>query len=770
MTDFGESALVSLVIISALQVFASLFLYKWHAEIALKSAQASQYFQFFLIVFAFATQVHAYVVTDLSVFNVAMNTHRDACLLYKITGVWGNHEGSMLLWLLVLVFYGAAVAALSSCAPSLKIKVLSIQSMLTCLFSLFVFYTSNPFLETSVPFLAGRDLNPILQDPALAFHPPTLYLGFAGFSIVLSFALASLLEKSPNVRWVEWVRPWALAAWSFLTLGITMGSWWAYYELGWGGWWFWDPVENTSLMPWLAGTALIHVFAVVQKRRQLLRWSYFLSILCFLFSLLGTFLVRSGALSSVHAFSSAPERGIVLFAIFAGVSFLSLAIFLVRFKKFALNRDPIPLSSRTGAILFNNHFLLTLAFTVFLGTSYPLLIEAVTGETITVGTPYFAATFVPLSLPLLGLMGVSVWMKRGEKTRQKTSPFLHLWFPFVLTLWVVLGLLLLEFQHWRAILMAGASVWVLSSTLSAAIQKRRQNSWPMILGHGGLAIAVLGMAIDTLGMKENLVALKKGESIEFQGYAIKLQSIQRLKFPTYEAERATIYLKKGKREYTLFPEKRFYPHHQTLTTETALHHFWFSNLYFALGSFLPGERWTLRIYYHPLVELIWLGGLLLAAAGFLSIISQVFQRMRRGGFRKRTCQMMMMSLASLFLQGVYPVAEAGEIEGGERLVNSAVEQRARVLFTEIRCPVCAGQSIEDSNAPLARELRRSIRKALMEGQTDVQIRQHLVSLYGENVLFRPLLDSKNLALWVLPFLVALGGAGFMIWHGRKDIQ
>jgi cytochrome c-type biogenesis protein CcmF len=757
MAEFGESALISLIFISAFQIFIPLIFYKAIPETILRLAQTTQYFQFFLIILAFSTLIYSHVVTDLGIFNVAMNTHHEAPLLYKITGVWGNHEGSMLLWLCILIFYGSAVASVSSCPFSLKIKILSVQGLLSCAFTLFVFYTSNPFLKAPVFLSSGRDLNPILQDPALAFHPPTLYLGFVGFSIVYSFALASLLEKKPDFQWVQWVRPWALMAWSFLSLGITMGSWWAYYELGWGGWWFWDPVENASLMPWLVGTALIHALAVAQKRHLLVRWSYFLCILSFLLSLIGTFLVRSGSLSSVHAFASDPARGTFLLVILAGSFLLSMSILAVRFKKISIYKKLTPLISRENGILFNNHFLLTLAFTVLLGTLYPLLIEAITGESITVGAPYFKATFVPLSLPLLGLMGLSLWMTWGKGgTLQKISP--HLWFPLVMTLGAGIGLLLFYHHHnWHSILMTAAGVWILVSTLGAFIQKRSQNPFSMLLAHGGLAIAILGMGIDTLGTQEKLVALRQGESIEFQGYKIELQSVQRHKFPNYEAERATISLKKKGRTSILFPEKRFYRAHQTLTTETALHHFWFSNLYFALGSLLTGDRWTLRVYYHPLVELIWLGGILLATGGFLGLIPrQIFRRkMRKKGLSL---------ILFLFLGRVFP-AEAVEI--GERLLNPVLEQRARILSSEIKCPVCAGQSIEDSQAPLARKLRRSIRESLLENKTDEEIRQKLIHLYGENVLFKPVFDFKNSLLWILPFLIGLGSVGLTLWRVCK---
>ncbi|MGI4852405.1 MAG: cytochrome c-type biogenesis CcmF C-terminal domain-containing protein [Janthinobacterium lividum] len=753
MIEWGESALIALIIVSLGQLLMPLLMTKISQvldsdnknNLFLKISCFIQYFQFFLISFSFLSLIYAYVVTDLRVFNVVMNTHQEASLLYRITGVWGNHEGSMILWLWILLFYGTAVAIFSPCPARLKIYTLSMQSFFTFIFGLFVFFTSNPFLKAAVPYLTGRDLNPILQDPALAFHPPTLYLGFVGFSIVLSFALASLLQKEVNGGWIKWARPWALIAWSFLSVGIAMGSWWAYYELGWGGWWFWDPVENASLMPWLAGVALIHAFALVLKNQSGLKWAYCLSIFTFLLSLLGTFLVRSGALSSVHSFASDPQRGLFLLGILIMTAVFSVIILFRGFKK--IDQPPQKhWSQRAGLIIINNYFVMALVSIVILGTLYPLILESITGTLMTVGPPYYSWTFAPFVLILLILMGLSYTTSWGPGVKKP----INLWGPLSLTLSL---LVILWWQHGKdvlSILMIGGAAWMILATLQHVIQKRSNASlsWPMILAHGGLALSILGMGLDTLGKQENLVGLKAGDSIEFQGYKITLKSLTQHDYPTYKAERASVQLEKGSHLSLLTPEKRYYASHETLTTETALYHTWLSNLYFALGGALPGERWTLRIYYHPWVELIWLGGLLMALGGFVASVPKIWQR--------RPWKNSLVGLIFMF-----SICEGQTVEIGERLIDPVLEQRARDISLNLKCPVCAGQSIDDSHAPMAKDLRRHVRENILEGKTDQEIYALMKAQYGESVLFEPTVNIENSVLWIIPLLAAFGGIAFI---------
>jgi cytochrome c-type biogenesis protein CcmF len=402
--EFGHFALVLAMMVAAFQcVVPAVGAYRNDSRLMDFGASAAVS-QFFLILIAFAALTHAYVVSDFSVANVVANSHSTKPLIYRIAGVWGNHEGSMLLWVLIVALFGAAVAIYGSNLPAtLKANVLSVQSAIGLAFGLFILFTSNPFERVVPAPFDGRGLNPILQDPALAFHPPFLYAGYVGFSLAFSFAIAALIEGRTDAAWARWVRPWTLAAWMFLTIGIAMGSWWAYYELGWGGWWFWDPVENASFMPWLAGTALLHSALVMEKREALKVWTILLAILTFSLSLMGAFLVRSGVLTSVHAFAVDPERGVVIL----GIMFLfiggALALFALRAGELRQGGLFAPIS-REGSLVLNNILLTVSCVTVLVGTLYPLALEAVTGDKISVGAPFFNMTFVPLMLPLLVAM------------------------------------------------------------------------------------------------------------------------------------------------------------------------------------------------------------------------------------------------------------------------------------------------------------------------------------------------------------------------------
>ncbi|MFC1673952.1 heme lyase CcmF/NrfE family subunit, partial [Pseudomonadota bacterium] len=375
--------------------------------------------QALLASFSFGALTYAYVVSDFSVLNVAANSHSDKPMLYKVSGVWGNHEGSMMLWVLILAIYGLAVAAFGrNLPPSLKARVLGIQALIALGFYLFILYTSNPFERIVPPPMDGRGLNPLLQDPGLAFHPPALYLGYVGFSIAFSFAIAALIEGRVDAAWARWVRPWTLAAWGFLTVGIALGSWWAYYELGWGGWWFWDPVENASFMPWLVGTALLHSSIVVEKRNTLKGWTIFLSIVAFSFSLLGTFIVRSGVLSSVHSFASDPARGVFILGLLLAVVGGSFTLFAIRGPQLKSGGLFQPVS-REGSLLLNNLLMTVAAAAVLLGTLYPLFLDAIGGGKVSVGAPFFNSVFIPLMVPAIIVMAIGpllAW-KRGDLGR-----------------------------------------------------------------------------------------------------------------------------------------------------------------------------------------------------------------------------------------------------------------------------------------------------------------------------------------------------------------
>ena len=606
-----------------------------------------------LVAIAFAALMHAYVVSDFSVVNVVQNSHSAKPLLYKITGVWGNHEGSMLLWVLILALFGAAVAAFGDNLPeTLRARVLGIQGLLCIGFLLFILATSNPFLRAWPPPLDGQDLNPLLQDPGLAFHPPFLYLGYVGFSIAFSFAVAALLEGRVDAAWARWVRPWTLAAWVSLTIGIALGSWWAYYELGWGGWWFWDPVENASLMPWLVGTALLHSAIVVEKREALKVWTVLLAILTFGLSLIGTFLVRSGVLNSVHAFATDPQRGLFILALLAVALGGGLLLFALRAHALAPGGRFAPVS-REGALVLNNLLLSVVTATVFIGTLYPLLLDALGGGTISVGPPYFDRTVLPVMVPLLiaAAIGPLLAWKRGEARRALRS----LWPAGAAALIAAVASAVVSGgEPVLAPLGMALAAWLLVGTLVELTQRLRlfripladsarraaglpRAAYGMSLAHGGLAIAVAGMVASSAWPVERIAALPVGGAVDLAGYVVSLDAVESVDGPNYQARRATLTARRGNGPAapvvaTLTPETRVYPVAGMNTTEAAIRTNLLGDLYAVIGD--PGDdgTWVVRLHFNPLVPWIWIGCLIMAAGGLVSLTDR---RLRVGAPGRR---------------------------------------------------------------------------------------------------------------------------------------
>ena len=597
--------------------------------------------QFALIALAFATLVNAYVMSDFSVLNVAENSSSAKPLLYKISGVWGNHEGSMMLWVLILTLFGAAVAWFGdNLPPALKARVLAVQAMIGAGFFLFILFTSDPFQRLANPPLDGNGLNPILQDPGLAFHPPMLYLGYVGFSVAFAFAVAALIEGKVDPAWARWVRPWTLAAWCALTVGIAMGSWWAYYTLGWGGWWFWDPVENASFMPWLVGTALLHSAIVVEKRDALKSWTILLAILAFSLSLVGTFLVRSGVLTSVHAFALDPKRGLfilILLAVAIGGSLLLYAIRAPALKGGGLFA-PI---SREGALVLNNILLATGCATVFLGTLYPLFLDAVGGPKLSVGYPFFDRTFVPLMVPLLLAVAAGPFLawKRGDLG----GALQRLWAAFGLA--VLVGAVALYISNGGPILAVGGlmlAAWVGGGAMVEWVERTHLNwrrairlpraAHGMSLAHLGLAVTVAGIAASAW-QQERIVVMHPGGDLAVGGYSLHLDRIGTFDTPSYHAERADVTVRAGGRTLAvLHPEKRTYPLEQMTRGETAIRTTLLADLYLALGDDDGKGGATIRAYWKPLVPFIWIGAVLMALGGVLSLSDR---RLRIGLARRR---------------------------------------------------------------------------------------------------------------------------------------
>ena len=592
--------------------------------------------QFCFVVIAFGALVACYLRSDFSVVNVFENSHSAKPLIYKISGVWGNHEGSMLLWVLILTAFGALVALLGNNLPArLKANVLGVQAWIAVAFILFILGTSNPFLRIIDPPFEGRDLNPVLQDPGLAIHPPLLYFGYVGLSISFSFAMAALIDGRIDAAWARWVRPWTLLAWMFLTLGIAMGSYWAYYTLGWGGWWFWDPVENASFMPWLVATALLHSAAVMEKRNALKVWTILLAILAFSLSLVGTFLVRSGVLTSVHAFATDPTRGVFILAILVLFIGGGLALFALRAPQLEQGGLFAPVS-REGALVLNNLFLVSACATVFVGTLYPLALEAITAEKISVGPPFFNATFGPLFILLLVAVpfGPLLAWKRGDLLGV-AQRLLGAAGVAAITVAVIFameggGPILVPFVVGLAMfVMAGAVTDLVERTgllkvpLTTALARARglpRSAWGSAFAHFGLGVTLLGIVGETQWGVEQLAELRPGQAITVRRMELHFDGMTTRQGPNYRELAAKFTVRRhGEVIGVMESSKRSYPSRGTSTTQTALISRGVSQLYVSLGEAGTDGSLAVRIYYKPLVLLIWLGAVVMVIGGGLSL-------------------------------------------------------------------------------------------------------------------------------------------------------
>jgi cytochrome c-type biogenesis protein CcmF len=635
IAEVGHYALVLALALALIQSVVPLIGVRTRDGALMAVAEPAALAQFGFVALSFVMLVSCYVASDFSVRNVFENSHSAMPLLYKFTSTWGNHEGSMLLWVLILSLFGALVAAFANNIPrSLKATVLAVQAWIAAAFFLFILVTSNPFLRSVPAPLEGRDLNPVLQDLGLAIHPPLLYLGYVGFSISFSFAIAALIEGRIDAAWARWVRPWLLAAWMCLTLGIAMGSYWAYYELGWGGWWFWDPVENASLMPWLVGTALLHSAVVMEKREALKVWTILLSILTFSLSLIGTFLVRSGVLTSVHAFASDPLRGVFILAILVMFIGGGLALFAWRAPLLRQGGLFAPVS-REGALVFNNLFLTTACATVFVGTLYPLALEAVTGEKISVGAPFFNATFGPLFASLLVVVpfGPLLAWKRGDLpgVAQRLSG------AFVVALIGLAATFVLEGKPLLAPFGVGLALFVIAGAVTdicerigllrtplATVRRRAaglpRSAWGTAFAHLGLGITLLGIVGETQWGAERIVSLKPGDKVAIRNYDVTFERTFNHTGPNYAELAAAFTVRRhGEIIGIMQPSKRTFASRGTVTTESALMARGVSQLYLSLGEINPDGSAAIRLYYKPLVLLIWLGCVVMFFGGGLSL-------------------------------------------------------------------------------------------------------------------------------------------------------
>ena len=577
-----------------------------------------------LICVSFLSLMTAYITSDFSNFNVFQNSHSDKPLIYKISGTWGNHEGSILLWLSMISIYGFLYSFISRSFDNFKINVLKIQNGIFIIFAIFVIFTSNPFLVNSVEVNEGLGLNPILQDPALAIHPPMLYLGYVGFSLVFSLGIASLL-KNNDQNWVVETKKWSIVSWTFLTAGIALGSYWAYYELGWGGWWFWDPVENISLMPWIVGLALVHSLIMIRGEQVIERWIVFLSILCFSLSVLGTFLVRSGILTSVHSFASDASRGLFILLIFFLTTGFGFLIFLIK-SPTKKNKLRLLLLNKTSALIINNILMIIAMLTILLGTIYPIIIEVLTNTRISVGGPYFNSTVLPILLPGFLLMSVAPvlsWQSNKiKKFRNYVITFLFL------SLFVCLHAYFTDFNIWGFLgLILG--LWIiLASVLSVILRYKFYFSFNFLksinsfIAHIGVGIMIIGITFSSVYQNEYNFNISAGDKVDIDGNILKLENVKVIEEKNYQSLKATFSINKGKElvDYIL-PAKNFYPVSKMITTEAGIYHDWLKDIYIILGN-EQDDVWSVKVYLNPLVSFIWIGVFIMIFSGFIAVFKK----------------------------------------------------------------------------------------------------------------------------------------------------
>ena len=634
--ELGHYALVLALALGLIQSVVPVVGARRYDAVLMRLASSTALMQFAFVALSFLALIICYVTSDFSVATVYENSHSMMPLVYRVTSVWGNHEGSMLLWVLILSLFGALVAGFGGNLPTtLRAYVLSVQSWIACAFYLFILITSNPFLRLPQAPFEGRDLNPILQDIGLAIHPPLLYLGYVGFSIAFSFAIAALIEGRIDAAWARWVRPWTLAAWIFLTVGIAMGSYWAYYELGWGGFWFWDPVENASLMPWLAGTALLHSAVVMEKRNALKIWTLLLAILAFSLSLIGTFLVRSGVLTSVHTFANDPARGVFILAIL--VIFIGGGLMLFAWRAPMLKQGGLfaPIS-REAALVLNNLFLTTACLTVFVGTLYPLALEALTGDKISVGPPFFNLTFAPLFIPLLLAMpfGPLMAWKRGDifGAAQRLMAAFGIAFVVIVLTFAVgdrssilapFGIGLAAFVMIGAMVDIAERIGLFRVSFSVVRQRAAglpRSAWGTALAHTGIAVTLLGIVCVSAWASERIVALKPSETVFISGYELSFDGVVQRSGANYRELAARFTVREGGVPIGVMePSKRSFASRSTTTTEAALMTRGVSQLYLSLGDTNSDGSVSVRLYHKPMVLLIWLGAVVMGLGGTLSL-------------------------------------------------------------------------------------------------------------------------------------------------------
>ncbi len=694
---------------------------------------------FLSISLAFLILIYGFIISDFTIQNVLENSHSLKPMIYKISGSWGSHEGSMLLWCWVMAFYGFLITInKQSLKKETKSLILLFQGFLSFGFVFYLYFLSNPLESSNILSEEGYGLNPLLQDPGLAFHPPFLYLGYVGLSIVWSFALAGLIRNTINKEWARNIRIWALTSWVFLTIGISLGSWWAYYELGWGGYWFWDPVENVSLIPWIIATALIHNLLALEKKEILINWSVLLSLLGFILSIIGTFIVRSGLITSVHAFASDPTRGIFIILLLFLVTVLSLSIYAKNYIKKQPNVE-LNFFSKETFLIINNLLLSVIAFTVFLGTIYPLIVETINNNRISVGPPFYNITVIPFAILLAffsALGPILAWNHNSIK-----QLFRNISIPLGLTLIITIAIFFM-FENLSLIIFIGlfSGIWLFLNSLNNLTHIRFQglNNWASFFAHSGFAILILGVSISSSHQNEYEGKLDINNQINFSGYILKFESFNEEIVENYITTKGKFKLSRNDNEFFLYPEKRFYPIEQSQTTEAAIISSNLSQFYLVLGEQINDKSWVIRIWYKPMIMLIWIGGLFMGIGGLLSLVKRI---------NIKPAKQISFFIMLMFL--------SGNLFADNKIQNN--EDRVTDISLQIRCMVCQSQTIDDSDAPLAKDLKQLVRKMVYEGKSNDEIFDFLRSKYGDYILMKPRFNLSNILLWFGPFFIFILG-------------
>ena len=694
---------------------------------------------FLSITLAFLILIYGFIISDFTIQNVLENSHSLKPMIYKISGSWGSHEGSMLLWCWVMAFYGFLITInKQSLKKETKSLILLFQGFLSFGFVFYLYFLSNPLESSNIISEEGYGLNPLLQDPGLAFHPPFLYLGYVGLSIVWSFALAGLIRNTINKEWARNIRIWALTSWVFLTIGISLGSWWAYYELGWGGYWFWDPVENVSLIPWIIATALIHNLLALEKKEILINWSVLLSLLGFILSIIGTFIVRSGLITSVHAFASDPTRGIFIILLLFLVTLLSLSIYAKNYIKKQPNIE-LNFFSKETFLIINNLLLSVIAFTVFLGTIYPLIIETINNNRISVGPPFYNITVIPFAILLAffsALGPILAWNQNSIKNLLRNISI-----PLALTLIITIAIFFM-FENLSLIIFIGlfSGVWLFLNSLNnlAHIRFQGLNNWASFFAHSGFAILILGVSISSSHQNEYEGKIDITNQINFSGYILKFESFNEEIVENYITTKGKFKLSRNDNEFFLYPEKRFYPIEQSQTTEAAIISSNLSQFYLVLGEQINDDSWVIRIWYKPMIMLIWIGGLFMGIGGLLSLVKRI---------KIKQAKQISFFIMFMFL--------SGNLFANDKIQNN--EDRVTDISLQVRCMVCQSQTIDDSDAPLAKDLKQLVRKMVYEGKSNDEIFDFLRSKYGDYILMKPRFNLSNILLWFGPFFIFIIG-------------